>query len=87
MFNEQFMFSAKTQFENQCDYVEAEIGEFVEWVEKSRKTSKKPKLDENESSRSLNEFDPEEYWAYADYKYMIELLKPEQSRIDRSVKW
>ena len=59
------------------------MSDFIEWnnVSDSEEVNKKRKLNEN----SFNAFSKLEYWAYADYKYMIELLKSDSNHIDQSV--
>lgn len=78
----------ETQFENQCDYIEAEMKQFTKWIKPSgSETNKKPKLDENDEN-PFNEYKYEEHWAYADYKYMIELFKSDSTsnRINNRVR-
>lgn len=58
--------------------------EFNEWVnqEASQTSSKKIKLS---SSNPFDLYERSEYWAYADYKYMIELLKSKENLIADNV--
>lgn len=56
------------QFENQCEYVEATLDDFLEWYNSDSIISVK---------NPFKKFHKEEYWAYADYKYMIGLFKDE----------
>ncbi len=51
------------EFENECEYVEATTQEFVEWKDGAMKTNS-----------PFAKYDINENWAYADYKYMIELV-------------
>ena len=72
----------KVQFENECQYVEATMSEFIVWNESdSEGLTKKRKLNTN----PFDSFDKLEYWAYADYKYMIELLKSDTNEIKENV--
>ena len=57
------MFNIKVQFENECEFIEAKIEQFIQW---------KAGIIEADSPFGL--FNRKEYWAYADYKYMIELV-------------
>ena len=74
------------QFENQCSYIDATISQFLEWLDESNEKvqDKKRKLntEHSEANASFEEnpfknYDPSVFWAYCDYKHMIEFLKPE----------
>jgi hypothetical protein len=56
--------------------------EFIEWNESNLDVpTKKRKLNAN----PFEKFDKLDYWAYADYKYMIELLKSDTNEIEENV--
>lgn len=59
--------SNKVQFENECEYVEASLSDFLNWLN----FSKEPKKSRN--STPFDQFDSDDVWAYADYKYMFEI--------------
>jgi len=47
------------------------MSEFIDWLGRDESVkSKKPKLDKN----PFDGYEPDEFWAYADYKYMIEFF-------------
>lgn len=53
--------------------------QFTKWVKPSGlETNKKPKLDEDDEN-PFNDYKYEDHWAYADYKYMIELFKSDST--------
>lgn len=62
--------------------MEAEVSEFIEWLSRAERSSnKRAKL---EKGHAFERFDSnEEFWAYADYKYMIELL--DTARLNQNV--
>jgi HSPB1-associated protein 1 len=61
------------QFENECDYIEATVSQFMTWLA-STQGEKRPKI-----STPFDPYAPKDYWAYADYKYMIELIEKNKS--------
>lgn len=74
--NEKFEFrigkkqkSNKVQFENECEYVEADMSDFALWLNSSNKQKR------SRICTPFDQFDPKDFWAYADYKYMIELCE------------
>lgn len=73
----------KTQFENECEYVEAEVSEFIDWLSRAERSSsnKRAKLEKGHAFERF--YSNEEFWAYADYKYMIELL--DTARLNQNV--
>lgn len=75
---------AKVQFENECNYIEATFSEFYESIHKNpnleEKNAKKIKIE-----NALKDFDPGTHWAYADYKYMIELINKDQNSFNENV--
>lgn len=82
-------FKVEIQFENQCEYEEATMNEFLEWIssgdENKEISNKKQKLNDSNMG-PFEQYNSDEYWAYADYKYMVELLKADSKTIDDSVK-
>lgn len=75
----------KVQFENECEYVESTLSEFVQWLDSSNESDtncKRLKLeDDKEEANTFENYSIDEHWAYADYKYMIELIKSDQNFI------
>ena len=81
------------QFENECDYVDASVEQFVAWKDGLKSSSSSPSTPEPTSGKKLKlehecsssssssdddpfeGYDIDECWAYADYKYMIELAR------------
>ncbi|XP_073401390.1 HSPB1-associated protein 1 isoform X4 [Dendrobates tinctorius] len=62
------------QFETRCDYVDATIAQFQDWVSGISEKASGP----------FGQFDGAESWAYADYKYLALLFK---DRPDMLQKW
>jgi hypothetical protein len=75
------------QFENQCDYVDATLDEFIEWKNSLNfeNSAKRLKLDESGCTNPFDEYSLDENWAYADYKYMIELVDSAENKLDPNV--
>lgn len=75
----------ETVFETQCTFVEATFGDFCEWLEQ-------PSGIENNSeniqylSNGLLKFPKSNYWVYADYKYLCNLLA-EAPELDKLTDW
>ena len=65
------------QFENECKYIEATIHEFNIW--------NKTPIDSLDKSNPFSEWDRNEFWAYADYKYLLELLESKDNFLDKYV--
>jgi hypothetical protein len=65
------------------------MNEFLEWIssgdENKEISNKKQKLN-NSNMGPFEQYNSNEYWAYADYKYMVELLKADSKTIDDAVK-
>jgi hypothetical protein len=65
------------------------MNEFLEWIssgdENKEISNKKQKLN-NSNMGPFEQYNSDEYWAYADYKYMVELLKADSKTIDDAVK-
>ena len=59
------MFKAKVQFENECAYIKATMRDYQAWTNGT--------LLDNTSA--FNKYDINKYWAYCDYKYMINLVR------------
>lgn len=57
------------------------MAEFNDWNDSSSSKSKKIKLNSN----PFESFDKKDYWAYADYKHMIELLKSDDNLLEENV--
>ena len=57
------------------------MAEFNDWNDSSSSKSKKIKLNSN----PFESFDKNDYWAYADYKHMIELLKSDDNLLEENV--
>ena len=68
-----FSIKDEIQFENQCDYINATIVEYNDWL-----NGNLIKLDSE-----FKKFDKKHFWAYCDYKYMNDLV--EKKIIDESV--
>lgn len=60
------------QFENECDYVNASLNDFLKWHNSSH-------IDTNNPFRK---YDKNEYWVYADYKYMVELIEKSFEKVN-----
>lgn len=86
------------QFENECSYVDATLGEFLNWTRRSKPTvvengdhgkceSKKLRLEHlnGDAEQHFGQFNPDDHWAYADYKYMIDFLDSENKILDENV--
>ena len=67
--------------------------EYINWINQQDNDRNKKRRyndvddDEGETSRrlSFNDFDINEYWAYADYKYMINLVKSNENSLQQDV--
>ena len=70
--------------------------EYINWINQQDNDRNKKRRyndvdddddDEGETSRrlSFNDFDINEYWAYADYKYMINLVKSNENSLQEDV--
>ena len=73
MFYTKILCFEEIQFENQCNYVDATIREFIEWKsfkKQGHSNNKKPKLD-----GPFENFNLDDNWAYADYKYMADFFQ------------
>lgn len=57
------------------------MAEFNDWNDSSSSKNKKIKLNSN----PFESFDKKDYWAYADYKHMIELLKSDDNLLEENV--
>ncbi len=71
------------QYENECDYVEATIAEFNQWLAK-----KKANSDNNTElfdPTPFDDFDLNDNWGYADYKYMVDFVDPNKQTINPNV--
>jgi hypothetical protein len=67
--------------------VKATIEEFIEWIAVKYNLTHVAKKRRKNSNRA-NPFDKysiDEYWAYADYKYMVELIESDKNSIDEQV--
>ncbi|KAM4626161.1 HSPB1-associated protein 1 [Discoglossus pictus] len=64
------------QFETHCDYVEATLNQFDDWVSGLSL----------EDSGPFSQYDNSEYWAYADYKYLAEVFK-DRTEMLQDVVW
>ncbi|KAE8581662.1 hypothetical protein XENTR_v10024884 [Xenopus tropicalis] len=64
------------QFETRCSYISGTLGQFQEWV---RGTSA-------HLWGSFSAYDPSEYWAYADYKYLAVVFK-DRAEMLQDVVW
>ncbi len=77
------------QFENECEYVDATMEEYLNWISCSKEDGtkrKRRKEDLMDTSRSSFEsFDPNDYWAYADYKYMNNLVGSNRNQLEQNV--
>ena len=73
--------SNQTQFENECNYVEATVQQFLDWSTRSE-NNKKRKLTEKNLFDSY-EFDS--YWAYADYKYMLDFIDDNSENVGKII--
>jgi len=69
-------------WETDCSYIQATIDEFVQWQNGEFRTSS----DTNESATNLLNIKQEDFWAYADYKHMLELFDSDND-IHNSVDW
>lgn len=91
--------TTSVQFENECSYVDATLGEFLSWTRRStppvvengdhgKCESKKLRLEHlnGDAERHFGQFSPDEHWAYADYKYMIDFLDSENKILDENVR-
>jgi len=58
------LFDSEVQWENKCDYINASVGEFTEWVS-----------GECSAGNALLNYDRKTHSCYADYKYMAELFE------------
>lgn len=60
------MFSciAVPQFETMCSYVDATLEEFLTW-----------NCDQSNSFGPFRDYDHSKFWAYADYKYFVNLFE------------
>jgi HSPB1-associated protein 1 len=67
--------------------VEATIEQFMEWKSflNFQHNAKKSKLDDSCKMNPFNQYDLDQNWAYADYKYMIELFNNKDSKLDPNV--
>ena len=73
----------ETVFETQCTFVEATFGDFCEWLEEtSTSITEKCQCSSNE----LLNFSKSNYWVYADYKYLCNLLA-EAPELDKLTDW
>lgn len=61
------------QFETDCDYIEASVTDFQNWINHQSP----PSNTQCKKGQSLSNFKEEDYWAYADYKYMKDLFRTE----------
>jgi hypothetical protein len=74
LFNKLYYFGL-VQFENECQYINATMSEFLEWNQSNNKKRKS-------TPNPFDSFDQNDYWAYADYKYMIDLLNSDENSIE-----
>ncbi|XP_066097737.1 HSPB1-associated protein 1 [Saccopteryx bilineata] len=63
------------QFETTCHYVEATLEEFLTW-----------NYDHCSISGSFRDYDYSKFWAYADYKYIVDLFE-DKTDIFQDVRW
>ena len=75
----------ETVFETQCTFVEATFGDFCEWLEEPS-TSESISVISQCSSNELLNFPKSNYWVYADYKYLCNLLS-EAPELDKLTDW
>ncbi|XP_061697908.1 HSPB1-associated protein 1 homolog [Syngnathoides biaculeatus] len=64
------------QFETQCCYVEAGMGQFLSWL----------KGEEGEDVGSFCDYPRSQFWAYADYKYIARMFAHQPDMFE-DVKW
>ncbi|KAM8770650.1 HSPB1-associated protein 1 [Rhynchonycteris naso] len=63
------------QFETTCHYVEATLEEFLTW-----------NYDHSSTFGSFRDYDYSKFWAYADYKYVVDLFE-DKTDIFQDVRW
>jgi hypothetical protein len=79
------------QFENQCDYVDASVPQFLEWLDETnaqvhdKKRKLNPEQNEANEENPFKNHDRNIFWAYCDYKHMIEFLKSDSSLLNENV--
>ena len=76
----------ETVFETQCTFVEATFGDFCEWLEEQPAESDSSEDKLQHSSNGLLKFPKSNYWVYADYKYLCNLLV-DAPELDRLTDW
>ena len=66
----------ETVFETHCTFVKATFGDFCEWLEQKTELSDEemPEKRKRLSNELLN-YSRSDYWVYADYKYLCNLLE------------
>ncbi|KAM6223948.1 HSPB1-associated protein 1 [Rhynchocyon petersi] len=67
--------SAGPQFETTCHYVEATLQEFLDW-----------NCGQNRGSGPFRDYDHSQFWAYADYKYFVNLFES-KTDVFQDVMW
>ena len=75
----------ETVFETQCTFVEATFGDFCEWLEEPSTSESISEISQCSSNELLN-FPKSNYWVYADYKYLCNLLS-EAPELDKLTDW
>ncbi|XP_062968643.1 HSPB1-associated protein 1 isoform X2 [Cynocephalus volans] len=63
------------QFETTCNYVEATLEEFLTW-----------NCDQSNISGPFRDYDHSKFWAYADYKYFVNLFE-DKTDVFQDVRW
>ncbi|KAG8432143.1 hypothetical protein GDO86_016685, partial [Hymenochirus boettgeri] len=64
------------QFETHCDYISGTLQQFQGWI----------RGDSPDLVGAFRDYDPSEYWAYADYKYLAVVFKDREDLL-QGVKW
>ena len=67
------VYFAAPLFETQCSFVNATPGQFLRWAEGQTRT---------EDVGAFCDYQKEEYWAYADYKYIAEVFEGQPSMFE-----
>ena len=60
------------QFETSCSYKYATVGNFLEWVGDD--------ITNANSANQLLAYPSQEYFCYADYKYLIHFIEPDDNK-------
>jgi len=76
----------ETVFETQCTFVKATFGDFCEWLEKVEPSNEDIPEKRQRLSNELLNYSRSDYWVYADYKYLCNLLE-EAPELDHLTDW